>query len=1015
MHQPVNDIRGPQLSRRGFLRAGLLTGLAALGFRPQSAFAWSSWTNASSEALKGLGMGDCVHEDLVQIAYARLVRRHQNETTKNTLLNPWAGQIETDNRYATIAGDTVDKGTGKVFADADDLAVHLFRENLAYLRIGSFWNDAAANTLMDFSYSCYYATSIPKFSGSDHYEGAWDVGQHLIETHEKNKESYFECDALVQFTMNDRNNFIHGMLCSTASHSEHLKQEEVKKFALQWLGVAYEYARTGEVRTTSDVPQQGQAEKIFMGFIDTYGQLDDSVHNLRVSLKVSAQEASVKHSHRRMRLRALGMVCHTLEDFWCPSHTCRAYSGLGSIPKNSILAFSNYKLQNGSQPPMFGYHIPFDRYATSDAKNSTNWREALTRGDSTYKGTGTLSDVLDGSMECLDNAHTYFNTLGMNESIDTITKLFEFIYADTPWDEGVRAWVDTEITPTFFNEDGQSYVCDAGRRSLYTPTYIISPIKALKQAYKKLGLRDRYDEILATANAYNAWQRGAHKFFSGEFNKNQSKTIPSGFEGDAIWSDAEGENRLVMLADKLHGSFSDLGEEQKGQLRSRIGFNGCHNMVCAIERVRGMLQEFNIELRGSIRPDDDDALKKLAQARAFFEAGLQDGDGGANVEAQDLAAQADDENYVTARMTLDEVYAFDNGTYSIVVRDMDSLATGVMFVPENTPGKERLEKGSTNLIISYILDTEFEDDPDYSYIVREISAADSEQEVFFLTGTVTSVAEDKKSMEIDANGMSVVKLFIGDETADIPAVGAYICASYASNNAGGFELVEYEELNNPGDLTKVTYPVAEVYGSSIWLLTNDGEDSDGYRDYLEIEYGTADVYTVPQVGQEVTVYYPDEVYGATTDVDQHALASMGATDAWLESEATDEDDQLTDAPTAGYIELGDEYDDLNYGNEVFHVANIIGDLEQPEPEPTPEPAPSSDPTPTPDQPTPEPSPAPASGSTPNKPTANNGPLPKTDDPFASAAGLLSAAAVTGAALVGYSALNRSGEQENSEE
>jgi hypothetical protein len=169
-----------------------------------------------------------------------MLRRHANDATKVSLLNPWAGTIQSDNaRYATIDGDTVDIGNGKTFADADDLATRLFRENLAYLRIGSFWNDAAANTLLDFAYACYYAESIAKFSGNDYYTGAWDVGQHIAETNKQNEDyTIAGLDALVQFTMNDRNNFIHGMLTSTASHADHLRQSDIKKFALQWLGVA---------------------------------------------------------------------------------------------------------------------------------------------------------------------------------------------------------------------------------------------------------------------------------------------------------------------------------------------------------------------------------------------------------------------------------------------------------------------------------------------------------------------------------------------------------------------------------------------------------------------------------------------------------------------------------------------------------------------------------------------------------------------------------------------------------
>ena len=274
MAQSAGSAQGWSVSRRSLLSAGAILGLAAMTHPTGSAFAWSSWTNASSPMLKKIGMGDCVHEDLVQISYARMLRNHANDTTADSLINPWAGLVDADDaRYATIAGDIVDKGAGRAFSGADDLAARLFRENLAYLRIGSFWNDAAANQLADFGYSCFYAESVPKFSGNDYYEGAWAVGQHLFETNEKNKTYAINgLDALVQFTMNDRNNFIHGMLSSTASRGSHLKQSEIKKFALQWLGVAYEYARTGQVTATSDVTQ-AQAEKIFKGFIDLMGEM----------------------------------------------------------------------------------------------------------------------------------------------------------------------------------------------------------------------------------------------------------------------------------------------------------------------------------------------------------------------------------------------------------------------------------------------------------------------------------------------------------------------------------------------------------------------------------------------------------------------------------------------------------------------------------------------------------------------------------------------------------------------
>ena len=958
--QLVSGALGWNLSRRGLLGAGALLGLAATMRPAERAFAWSSWTNATSPALKSIGMGDCVHEDLVQISYARVVSNHVNDSPQlsasvNSLLNPWAGKIREDKRYADIAGDTVDRGEGKIFTNADDLAARLYRENLAYLRIGSFWNDAAANTLLDFGASCAFANSVPKFSGNDYYEGAWDVGQHLKETNAANKKSTFgDYDALVQFTMNDRNNFIHGMLSSTASHSQHLKQSEIKKYALQWLGVAYEYARTGEVTVTSDlkadnptdVVAKERAQKIFDGFIDTYGQLDDRAHDMCVSLQVGEKEASIKLPHRRLRLRALGMMCHTMEDFWCPAHTCRTYhTGSSDFPENSILAFSNYKLQNGKSMPMFGYHIPFDRYAVSDAKNYTNWREALTRGDmkdsGSYPGTETLANALDSRMQDpLANAHTYFNTLGMNETIDCITTLLNYLYTNTPWDgtNGVRTWVDETVMPTRFDGSGQSYVCDAGRRSLHTPTYIIAPIKAMKRAYRKAGLSDAYNNMIAAAQSYDEWQKGAHRFFSGRFNTTKSKFITTVHEGDNVWNDAEGEARLVALAERIHQGTCALNADKKSAVLSRIGSNGCLGMVSAINMVSGMLQEFNIDLRGSLRSSDDGILKMLKEARTFFVSGLGDQAmttashaAAAGLLAANIAyADEGDEDYTTANMALEDFVKYEDGSYLIAVRDMDSLMTSIMEVPASTPGADKLEEGLANLTIKFKLETEFDDDPDFYYTVTEIDYPDDEERIYLVTGTVKSVSENKKSLVLDLNGLSEFELGIQDRMTDIPQAGEYICAHYTFGNAG-LELADYDELDTPGPQKTVKYPVAKVAGSRAWLLENQkSEDGAEYSDYLQIEYNTADVHAILQEGYMATVVYHDEAYGDVTDVDENSLLSAGIAGSFptitvQEGEGgSTEDADLTDSPaTPGYLDLGDDYGALNYGNEVLHVADAI--------------------------------------------------------------------------------------------
>jgi len=842
--EPTNSSFEWNLSRRSLLGAGALLGLAAITHPAERAFAWSSWTNATSPILKGIGMGDCVHEDLVQISYARMVRNHANDTSTDSFLNPWAGTIESDARYAKIAGDTVDIGEGQTFADADDLATRLFRENLAYLRIGSFWNDAAANVLADFGASCYWAESVPKFSGKDYYEGAWDVGQHIWETNEQNKKAkVVGLDALVQFTMNDRNNFIHGMLSSTASHSAHLKQSEVKKFALQWLGVAYEYARTGEVTATSD------------------------------------------------------------------------------------------------------------------------------------------------------------------------------------------------ILPTYFNKNGQSYVCDAGRRGLHTPTFVMAPIRSMRRAYRRMGLSKNYDEVLAAAKSYDAWQRGSHLFYSGKYNTTQSKYVTSGHEGASIWADSEGESRLVELADKIHEGFTGLSSRKQAELLAQIGCNGCHNMVSAIGMVSGMLQEFSIDLRGSLRSSGDATMRKLEQARAFFESGLTGEDVRRTSESLSAAslfaaekAYADegDEDYATSNMAVEDFCHLDGGSYLIAVRDMDSLETSVMIVPANTPGKDKLEEEAiANLTITYTLQTEFEDDLDYDYLVTNIDYSNMEKGVYLLTGTVKKVSRREKTLTLDLNGISKFELALGDELPEIPEVGNYICARYSFGDAR-LDLVDYDELEKPGTLVKATYPVVKVAGSNLWLLTNggDSDSKEGYPTYLQVYYGAADVRSVPREGYDATVYYYDEVYGDATGAGESGLADASTESTRVSAQAAE--NELTNSATPEYLELGDAYGSLDYGDEVFHVASvIIGMPEMPdESEPTEEEGKVSPKTPKSreagsakaDNSNEKTSKAsgdstPKTGSTTSSSTAT----PKTDDPFTGLNGLLSLAALAGAGMAAYSARRVANERRNAEE
>ena len=173
-----------------------------------------------------------------------------------------------------------------------------------------------------------------------------------------------------------------------------------------------------------------------------------------------------------------------------------------------------------------------------------------------------------------------------------------------------------------------------------------------------------------------------------------------------------------------------------------------------LRTLQGMLQEFNIDLRGELRANDDATLARLSTLTAFFESGLKASamDTSSDVAALGLAPADDEESYQTASMAIQSLDEVGDGSYVIGVRDMDSLETSVMRVPAGTPGVDRLKEGATNLTISYALASEFEDDLDYAYDVKSIASAELSEDLSIVNGTVLAVADDEKSLSVGVCG-----------------------------------------------------------------------------------------------------------------------------------------------------------------------------------------------------------------------------------------------------------------------
>jgi hypothetical protein len=296
--------------------------------------------------------------------------------------------------------------------------------------------------------------------------------------------------------------------------------------------------------------------------------------------------------------------------------------------------------------------------------------------------------------------------------------------------------------------------------------------------------------------------------------------------------------------------------------------------------------------------------------------------------------------------------------------------------------------------------------------VTEIDYSESVEGVYLVTGTVASVSAGRKSLVLDLNGISEFELECGSVLSRVPAVGDYVCARYAAR-ASSLELVDYDELDAPGELLKVTYPVAKVAGSRMWLLTNGGvsNTSDGYRNYLQVEYDMADVRSAPREGYYATVYYHDEAYGDVTGIDESALATAAVGAGFGGVSAQEPDDELTDsADTPGYIGLGDEYDDLNYGNEVFHVANVIAGTDEKADDTPARTDDDAAPPPVPTDPVPS-NEGNTDASTTSSTKASGSATPKTGDSLLGVGGMVSAAAAAGAALAAYSARRAENEKE----
>ena len=451
------------VTRRAFIGAVGAALAAGVVLKPKEALAWNSFnTKVSGVAYSTKGLADCVHEDITQIAYAYALYKYTQITSTlevnkglrdgttykinvpnipGGLLNPYEphkvghGGFYNTGYQAPSFNDT----DLKDFGNYDPLPNSMYAENVAFLRMGAFWNDSACNSISDFMWNYVRCDAIKSFSKGK-YENVYDVACHMLE--DQATESGFG-SALIKFSMGERASFIHAMQAFQPNATTKIPQGQCREMMLQWLGVAWEYARTGD---PDNIEVEGltkeQCRTIFDAFIDIYNQryvdfddkttewknlpLEDLLSDTAGYKKKGDKEGgaidnfewpdnikkddgigygyggpnplnirdmrcrSIPMTKRFLRLRALGMFSHTIEDSWCSSHCSRTYPTVDSDLKYQIVGFNYYFRQKGSGSGTTNRHAPYDQVCGTDQKyqpfkesngNKNNLRQIMTFND----------------------------------------------------------------------------------------------------------------------------------------------------------------------------------------------------------------------------------------------------------------------------------------------------------------------------------------------------------------------------------------------------------------------------------------------------------------------------------------------------------------------------------------------------------------------------------------------------------------------------------------------------------
>lgn len=498
-----------------------------------SVFAWDSYSGVAE-----IYQGNPLHEDITQFAYARLILSDVfKDENINNILNYNFKQSDAESYKGVVE----------------------------YLRQGAYWNDFAASTFVDFGVAFKLRNFVPEYKGA--YSTAYDVGKHL-EMARPTTMPYWSSRYAVRFEHNGRGNFLHGMLGIQADGKSYVTQEQQKEFEMQWIEVAYKYAQGKEATLNSE-------QKLLLTFINPYEQLKKKFEGEEVQINeeeildiqgneldemqegedVDGGVADVNMTDIQMRLRAVGMICHTIEDSYNPAHLIRAND------TGKVLAFGKYENQK--------WHPNYDHIADADGESR---KEMLTKTASTEElgkiyGTSYLEVRLDN-----------LKTLGLAEASSKAYEFLDMFAKNKDWSE-VKVWLDNEVYVTDFTPEGHSKIAEGGRRVQNIDTLKKSSyeIKDIFIKYFGEGFREEADAITKAMEGLVDYQNKTKDFYkagNSEY-KEQGEREKAAFENSKavidntlkILDEATRKEVIQKWSPETRGNIIKLAETNSGFVR----------------------------------------------------------------------------------------------------------------------------------------------------------------------------------------------------------------------------------------------------------------------------------------------------------------------------------------------------------------------------------------------------------------------------------------------------------------